>query len=86
MMGPCYWMDETSGILRPAVMNYLRGQALTEEQIRALRAYLRQWIESDVWVGDERVDRLRKAVDGLTSRKAIDEWMRASIDIGIDPL
>ncbi len=80
-----YWLHETSGVLRPAVEAYLRNEPMTAIQIAAMRAYLRQWVEASVWRGPGVGD-LRKCVDTLTSRKAIDDWLHAALDLGIDPL
>ena len=92
--GPGYWMDETSGILRPAVEAYFRHEALNEAQIAALRAYLRQWINSPVWdqnphateTDRELLAELRHGVDRLLTREAIDLWLYEAVAIGIDPL
>jgi hypothetical protein len=80
---PGYWMHETSGALRPAIAAYLNGGPMTPTDIAARRAYLRQWIEPNVW---DDVDELREGVDGLTSREAIHEWLMDALEIGIDPL
>lgn len=82
---PGYWMHETSGVLRHVVEAYLTGAPMTPEQIAAMRAYLRQWIMVPQWRGDE-VNRLRREVDGLTSREAITLWLRVAEEEGIDPL
>lgn len=82
---PGYWMHETSGVLRPAVMAYLEGDDMTPEHIAAMRAYLRQWIEAPAWRGFI-VDDLRRTLDGLTSRPAIREWLDLADEAGIDPL
>ncbi|SCK49492.1 hypothetical protein VAR608DRAFT_4930 [Variovorax sp. HW608] len=82
---PNYWMYETSGVLRPAVEAYLRDEPMTPEHIAALRAYLRQWIAYP-WAGSEAVHVLRKAVDQLYSREAIDDWLELAIEQCIDPL
>ncbi len=81
---PRYWMHETSGVLRPAVLAYLDGGAMTAEQIAAMRAYLRQWI-SGPWASDS-IDELRRGIDGLVSRDAIRQWLNAAESEGIDPL
>lgn len=92
--GPGYWMAETTGVLRPAVEAYLTGAPLTEQQIAALRAYLRQWIMSPVWDRNPHTSAaaaaalaaLRTAVEGLTSRDEIDVWVHAATASGLDPL
>jgi hypothetical protein len=91
---PGYWMYETSGVLRPAIEAFLRGEPLTEAHIAAMRAYLRQWICAPVWdtnphAGPEEhawLARMRARIDDLTSRKAITNWLDDATDDGMDPL
>ena len=91
---PGYWMYETSGRLRPAVEAYLAGDAMTPEQIAAMRAYLRQWINSPAWdqnphATDESraaLAAMRRLVDCLTSRVMIEAWLAGAESIGMDPL
>ena len=84
MTVPGYWRHETSGRLRPAVMRFLEGGELSTDDIGLLRAYLRQWIESDVWRGG--VDDLRGRIDGLVCRATITDWIDDAIERGADPL
>jgi hypothetical protein len=83
--GPGYWMNETSGVLRPAIVAYLEGDELTPAEIAAIRAYLRQWIMAPAWAGPA-VEELRREVDELTSRQAIKAWLDHALNEGIDPL
>lgn len=78
-------MYETSGRLRPAVEAYLTGAEMTDEQIAAMRAYLRQWIAAPAWKGPH-IPALRGAVDGLTTVWAIRRWLDLAQAIGADPL
>jgi hypothetical protein len=80
---PGYWMNETSGVLRPAVEAYLNNEPMSEEEIAAMRAYLRQWIAG--FHGDDAAD-LAARVDKLTSRKPITDWLNDALAVGIDPL
>lgn len=80
---PGFWMNETTGTLRPAIKAYLAGATMAPEQIAAMRAYLRQWIAAPAWRG---VDDLRTRIDELTDRAAISRWLDDALDIGIDPL
>jgi hypothetical protein len=82
---PGYWMNETSGALRPAVEAYLAGTPMNGQQIAAMRAYLRQWITSPQWYGPA-IPGLRAAIDDLTSRESITMWLRIAEREGIDPL
>jgi hypothetical protein len=84
-------MFETSGVLRPAIEAYLftRGP-LTDKQVAAIRAYLRQWIDGP-WQAapgtEARVlERLRSMVDELDDRAKIDIWLMQANSIDIDPL
>lgn len=79
-----YWMNETSGVLRPAIEGYLAGGDMTPEHIVAMRAYLRQWINGDFrgW----RIAELRREVELLTTREEIERWLGHAMDLGIDPL
>jgi hypothetical protein len=82
---PHFWMNEASGVLRPAVEAYLHGERMTPEQIGAMRGYLRQWIEADVWRGP-LVDVLRTAVEDIQTQSDISRWLDLAADAGIDPL
>jgi hypothetical protein len=82
---PGYWMNETSGVLRPAIEAYLSDRVMTPEHIAAMRSYLRQWINAPGFIGPEVAD-LRESVDGLTSRQAINRWLGAAEAAGVDPL
>jgi hypothetical protein len=82
---PKFWTDETSGTLQPAVRAYLTDATLTEPQIAAMRAYLRQWIQSPLWEGPG-IQELRRSVDQLHTRAAIAEWVAIAVNAGLDPL
>jgi hypothetical protein len=82
---PGYWKHESTGVLAPAVHAYLGGDALTPEQITILRAYFRQWIAGLGFWGPD-VERLRRDVDALTSRTAIEAWIDLAEQAGCDPL
>jgi hypothetical protein len=82
---PGYWMHEQSGVLRPVVTAYLEGKQLTAYQVSLMRSYLRQWIESPEWQG-ENIDLLRATVGSLTTRRDIENWLEVADRAGIDPL
>lgn len=86
MTEPGYWMHETSGVLRPAIEAYLHGDGMTAEQVAAMRAYLRQWIDAPHWDGADALEELRDGVDALTSRFAIADWLKRAEHLGINPL
>lgn len=86
MTTPGYWMNETSGVLEPAVMAYVHGHPMTKDQIAAMRAYLRQWINGDWHDDGATLIELRAEIDGLTSSEAIRAWLDKAESINIDPL
>lgn len=91
---PKYWMNETSGVLKPVVEAYLRNEPLTLRDVAIMRAYLRQWIMSPVWDMNPRQTRadalglsaLRERLDTIASRDDIERWLAAALESGIDPL
>lgn len=87
---PKFWMNETSGVLRPAIEAYLSGGEMTPDQVGAMRAYLRQWIMSPAWDmnphGSAELSGLRDGIDSLVNRAQISSWLTKAIDVGIDPL
>lgn len=82
---PGFWMNETSGVLRPAVEAYLLGRAMDDRQIATMRVYLCQWIAAPGFQGPE-VDALRRDVDGIRTRTELERWLDRADSVGIDPL
>jgi hypothetical protein len=82
---PGYWMYETSGALKPVVLKYLDGAELDLAEVGIMRAYLRQWVWADGFLGPE-IDRLRSGVDHLYNAGDIRAWLGRALDAGIDPL
>jgi hypothetical protein len=68
-------MDDWSGVLRPAIMAYLKAEPLEDGQIAAIRAYLRQ-----AWIGPD-TGLLRRRIDGINSRQAISRWLNDALDL-----
>jgi hypothetical protein len=91
---PGYWMHETGGELAPAIKRYLENEPLTIRDVSLIRAYIKQWVYSEVWDGNPKADdESRATLAGLrlqaltiTDRKTIDAWIEAALDEGMDPL
>jgi hypothetical protein len=79
---PGYWMNETTGVLRPAVEAFLERGKLTGDAIAALRDYFRQWIASPVYAGPA-IEELRASVELLDTRRALGEWVRRAAEVGV---
>lgn len=85
MTVPGYWMNETSGVLEPVVRRYLAGEELDPAEVATMRAYLRQWVWAEGFLGPD-IDRLRSGVDHLYNTGDIRAWLGRALDAGIDPL
>jgi hypothetical protein len=93
-LAPKYWQFETSGKLAEAIERYLHNHPLSPEDILLIRAYIRQWIGSPAWDMNPAHDNrsrlelavLRRAVEGIESRRDISRWLRLALDQNIDPL
>jgi hypothetical protein len=88
---PRYWRDETGGKLGPAVERYLKGKPLSGDDLRWLRAYCAQWINSSAWdlnpYGDgKELAALRESAKEIRSIQQLDRWFRDAFEIGMDPL
>jgi hypothetical protein len=70
---PGFWMNETTGVLRPAVEAYLNGDPMTGEQIAAMRAK----DATDLWIFRQWL---------AITREAIAQWLDDADDASIDPL
>ena len=81
---PGYWMNETSGALRPAVEAYLNDWPMSAAHVAALRAYFRQWMAAD-WAGP-RIEELRARIDSLDSKVKLERWLADALELNIDPL
>lgn len=85
MEGPGYWMNESTGVLAPAVRAYFDGVEMTGAQVWAIRAYFRQWMEKGNWQGPQ-AEALRDMVSDIRDRRDIDNWLRLAEQAEIDPL
>jgi hypothetical protein len=83
---PKYWMHETSGALEPVVRDYLNGNRLSPEQVKLMRAYLYQWVNSPVWAPSGTLEVLRLAVAGIENQWGIAKCIEGMELLGMDPL
>jgi hypothetical protein len=83
---PKFWMYESSGVLRPVVEAYLKGQDLSTEQIGLMRAYLHQWVRSPVWKPGSQLEMLRLRICAIETRADITDCLAVAEFLGIDPL
>lgn len=81
--GPRYWMYDQR--LRPTMLAWFADAPLTDDQIVAMREYLKAWIMAPGWLADA-VEDLKAQVDGLDSRAKIERWLIDALQVGVDPL
>ena len=73
------WLHEPG--TREAVQSFIHVEPMTTDQIAAMRDYLCRWIGSA-----ECHDRLRDSAEKLATRGAIEAWVNAAAELGIDPI
>lgn len=92
---PKYWMQETSGILKPVIEKLLTAPAdLTERDIAILRMYFQQWVDSPAWdANPHENERSRQALAELRSKartlktfREVKDWIATATREGMDPL
>lgn len=93
--GPVYWRDDLTGKLPGAItacLDYLieEGAEPTAEQIKLVVDYLNYYICAPCWeLAEELAEELhalRVRSQTLATCDEIAAWIRACLDIGIDPL
>lgn len=85
---PGYWFHETSGILKPAIVDYLNNAPISAERIRILKAYFYQWIDDGSWrMGADDKQKLLETLIKAQTRKDLAQWLDVLEDeFTIDPL
>jgi hypothetical protein len=90
---PGYWMYESSGVLGPVVRAYLLGDELDAVQMKLMKAYLSQWVNSPVWdqnphpdTGLEELRSLRVRVAAINNEAELNQAIQVMTDMGMDPL
>lgn len=80
---PLYWMNETTGVLRSAVIAFLDNNA-TEKQIELVIAYCKAWVDCQVWKGN--LAGIRESIREVKTSDELRRWIHEALDEGIDPL
>lgn len=82
---PHFWMTEQTGKLEVAVERYFGGDALTADDLRLIRAYLRQYIARALMAGDANRNALLREVETLRSHRDIERFADDLADYGVEP-
>jgi hypothetical protein len=88
---PRYWMNETSGVLKPVIERFLNDQQLTDQEVSIFRAYIMQWIDSPAWDanpegGGHELRMLRDAAKVVRNTTELRLWLQRAEEFGVDPL
>ncbi len=88
---PLYWRNELTGRLSDAIHAYLanrvEGKPITPIQTETFRAYLEYYIDAPCWKDfSVELKLLRLRVRLLRTPEDIQEWIRESLEFGLDPL
>lgn len=97
--GPLYFMNDTSGQLPTAVLAFMTygsdptHSTLSARHLEMVREYGEYWIHAPCWDANPEHDEqsrrhladLRKQIQDATTFEEVDAWIRACLEIGIDP-
>ncbi len=92
---PKYWKHETSGVVALAVGAFLRApEALTNDEIAVMRAYVTQWIDSPAWdmnphdgdYGRAVLAALRRSARTIATPRDLMVWLTIATREGFNPL
>ena len=81
---PRFWMEEQTGVLEDAVEAYMEGDRLTVDQLRALKIYLKQFIERAPLAGDAKVHLLVQRLDRLRTTREIEDFADELAEFGAE--
>jgi hypothetical protein len=91
---PGYWMWETSGVLRAAVLCYLNGLQLGPQDLSLMRAYCQQWVNATAWdrnphnTDEDRIElsELRRSAGEISDTASLRRWIERAVEMNMDPL
>lgn len=83
---PKFWMNESSGILKPVIEAYVNGKELTDKQIALMRAYLYQWVAAPVWIQTAALEILKLRVAAIKTNDDLRTAISKAVEMNIDPL
>jgi hypothetical protein len=81
---PRFWMEEQTGVLEDAVQAYMEGDRLTADQLRALKTYLKQFVERAPLTGDAKVNLLLQRLDRLRTTREIEDFADELAEFGAE--
>ena len=81
---PRFWMEEQTGVLEDAVEAYMEGDRLTTDQLRAIKIYLKQFIERAPLAGDAKVHLLVQRLDRLRTTREIEDFADELAEFGAE--
>lgn len=82
--GPLYWMNETSGRLGCAVVNFFHDR-MSHDDLRIIIEYVRHWVMAPCWYECEELHRLRSEIRIIHTERALRVFLHDLEELGIDP-
>lgn len=81
---PRFWMEEQTSVLEDAVETYMEGERLKPDQLKAIKIYLKQFVERAPLAGDAKVNLLLQKIDRLKTTKAIEDFADELAEYGAE--
>jgi hypothetical protein len=81
---PRFWMEEQTGVLGDAVQAYMEGERLRTNQLRAIKSYLKQFVERAPLAGDAKVHLLQQRIDRIKTTRDVEEFADELAEYGAE--
>ena len=81
---PRFWMEEQTGVLEDAVQAYMEGERLRTNQLRAIKSYLKQFIERAPLAGDAKVHLLVQRIERIKTTRDVEEFADELAEYGAE--
>ena len=81
---PRFWMEEQTGVLEDAVQAYMEGERLKPNQLRALKSYLKQFVERAPLAGDAKVHLLLQRIERIKTTRDVEAFADELAEYGAE--
>ena len=81
---PRFWMEEQTGVLEDAVQAYMEGERLKSNQLRAIKSYLKQFVERAPLAGDAKVHLLQQRIDRIKTTRDVEAFADELAEYGAE--
>jgi hypothetical protein len=81
---PRFWMEEQTGVLEDAVQAYMEGERLKPNQLRAIKSYLKQFVERAPLAGDAKVHLLLQRIERTKTTRDVEAFADELAEYGAE--